>query len=104
MTLYVDRRHLFDIKRIEKDGFEMTRAGEVPVSAGDVVITNEYGRVGVVSEEYFNENYIPVEKVKKKSSFADTYAQSLMNFSLESSFESDEYISKTRDMNKIVNK
>jgi hypothetical protein len=104
MTLYVDRRHLFDIKRIEEDGFEMTRAGKVPCVSGDVIITNEYGRVGVVSETYFNKNYIEVEKVKKKSSFADAYAQSLMEFSLDSSFEDDEYISKTKDMHKVVNK
>jgi hypothetical protein len=101
MTLYVDRRHLFDIKRVDEDGFEMTRAGEVPVSAGDIIITNEYGRVGVVSEEYFNENYIPVEEVQKKSSFAATYAQSLMGFSLESNFEDDKYISKTKSIHKI---
>lgn len=51
----------------------------------------------LVSE--YREGYVQVQEVKKLGkSFSEEFAKALMNFNLESSFEEQGYIDKTREL------
>jgi hypothetical protein len=100
---YVHMGDLLSVNRVEEDGTLLTQSSEVPVKTGDIIITNEFGNSSVVPEDTFYKFYKPVRKVRKSrkpttSPFEEAYAKQLMEFSLDSNIESDEYITGTRDL------
>jgi hypothetical protein len=104
MTLYVRKLDLFSSKEIHQEEKIATNIGEITVYEGDVVLRNTMGHTLIVNKKGLEDIYTPVEKVKKRSLFAEAYAQAWNDFSLDNQIEDNDYISKTKSMHNIENK
>jgi hypothetical protein len=75
---YSSKRYLVQVERPEQEGEIHTIYGTLPVKPNDVLATDEFGVQFVMSEKHFQENYVPVEKIKKDidiDAMASAYAQ-----------------------------
>lgn len=103
MTLAAHKKFLVNVIEAEEDGVLNTVDGTLNVRKGDLILHNQLGEQSVVSKSYYNENYFQVQKVKKSSEFAKSYAQAASEFSLDSQFENPDYITKTKEISKVGN-
>jgi hypothetical protein len=75
---YASKRFLVQVERPEQEGEIITQYGSIPVKPTDIVATDEFGIQFVMTDQYFSDNYVPVEKVKKDidiDAMANAYAQ-----------------------------
>ena len=97
--LYAHKRSLISVERIEEERVLITQSGNIPVKNGSLIAQDQLGNQYVVADEDFYTNYMPVRKMRKKSStkqmssFELEYAKGLMGFgSLPSQIEDEDYI------------
>jgi hypothetical protein len=102
--LYAHKNGLVSVARVTEKGTLLTQSGELPVFPNELILCDQHGNTYPVSEKWFNENYIEVEKVQPKpSQFEQEYTKQLMEFgSLENNIEDQEYIDGQRKL--IANK
>jgi hypothetical protein len=75
---YSSKRYLVQVERPKQEGEIHTIYGTLPVNPNDVLATDEFGVQFIMSEKYFNDNYVPVEKIKKDidiDAMSATYAE-----------------------------
>ena len=101
MTLSAHKKFLVNIIPAEEDGVLYTINGDIPVRKGELIAHNQLGEASIMPKDYYERNYIPVKKVKKRPLFAEAYAQAAVEFSLDSNIESDDYILGTKKINNI---
>jgi hypothetical protein len=101
MTLSAHKKFLVNVVEAKEDGVLLTINGDIPVRKGELIAHNQFGEASIMPKDYYDRNYVPVKKVKKKSLFAEAYEQALGEFSLDSSFEDQDYITKTKEINNI---
>jgi hypothetical protein len=89
MTLSAHKKFLVNVVEAEEDGSLLTIHGEIPILKGQLIAHDQFGGASVMPREYYERNYIPVQKVKKtvdKEQMALSYTQNWSNF------EDNEYI------------
>ena len=91
MTLYVRKGDLFSAKIIEQEEKIETHIGEITVYPENVIMTDTYGRMHIVNKKWLDDQYVPVEKVKKPKvdieEIAANYAQDWSNIENYDSFQ-----------------
>jgi hypothetical protein len=93
---YASKRFLVQVEKPEQEGEIITQYGSIPVKPTDIVATDEFGIQFVMTENYFNDNYVPVEKVKRNfdlEAMAKAYAEALPNQE-----ENETYINGTKEL------
>jgi hypothetical protein len=65
MNYYVPKNSIVSAQKVEKDGTVLTQVGEFLVLENQVTLTDRYGNVDIISEEWLKENYIPLKKERK---------------------------------------
>lgn len=75
---YASKRFLVQVERPEQEGEIHTIHGTLPVKPNDILATDEFGVQFVMTEKYFSDNYVPVQKVKRDfdlEAMANAYAE-----------------------------
>jgi hypothetical protein len=96
MNYYASKRFLVQVERPEQEGEIHTIHGTLPVKPTDIVATDEFGVQYIMSERHFQDNYVPVEKVKRNfdlDAMAKAYAEALPNQE-----EDETYINGTKEL------
>jgi hypothetical protein len=99
--LYAHKQSLISVNVAEKDGVLITQSGNIPIKKGTRIAHNEVGNPFMVSPEDFNNNYVPVKKVKSKPKYnADDLASAYIemgNLVEESNINNENYIFEVKD-------
>jgi hypothetical protein len=110
MTLSAHKKFLVTVVEAKEDGELHTINGTIPVRKGELIAHNQFGEPSIMTRDYYERNYISVEKVKKqkkfvKSPFEEAYEKQLIEFNnLEfNSLEDEQYIEGTRELHKNEN-
>lgn len=101
MTLSAHKKFLVNVVPAEEDGVLHTINGDIPVRKGELIAHNQFGEASIMPKDYYKRNYTEVQRVKKRTEFAESYTQALNEFGLDSQFEDDYYITKTKEINNI---
>lgn len=105
--LYANKKFLVHVNRALSDGMLHTRFGDsVPVKAGEIICHDQEGNGFVITQQRFDELYIPVEKVQRKvsrqlSPFEEQYYTSLFEeVGKLNQTEDEQYITGTQALTK----
>lgn len=106
--LFANKKFVGEAIKSEADGTLLTQSGEFSVKEGDIIFRPFSGEAEVLTENWFNEHYVPVEKVKKKkrpskSPFEDEYTKALIEFSQMKlkNEEGELYIQGTKEIHNL---
>lgn len=100
MSMFAHKNYLVHANRVEEKGFLQTQSGELAVFPGDIILSDEYGNTFPVTARWFNDNYLPVEKVQPKprkrnlSPFEQEFARQLCEFDSLNQLEDQSYIER----------
>jgi hypothetical protein len=92
--VWANKKFLVNISEAQEDGVLHLINGDIPVLKGNIVAHSQSGETLVMPRDYFERNYVEVEKVKKKvniEQMAENYAQEWSNF------EEEDYIERFQE-------
>jgi hypothetical protein len=93
--VWANKKFLVNISEAEEDGVLHLINGDIPVLKGNIVAHSQSGETLVMPRDYFERNYVEVEKVKKPKidieQMAENYAQDWSNF------DDEEYIERFQE-------
>jgi hypothetical protein len=102
MALAAHKKFLVTVVEAEEDGILYTVDGKIAVHSGELIAHDQLGGVSIMPKDYYQRNYVQVEKVRKhidKEEMAKNYTQDW------SMFEEEDYIErfqeKVRERNKL---
>lgn len=108
---YTHRKFLVTVNRVEENGVLNTISGDIPVSKGEVVLTDDYGDSIAITEKRFNEYYVPVEQIKEETKvgkdfsdadWANAYADMADVYKTLDDYDNENYINDELVRNKAL--
>ncbi len=64
---YAHRKFLVTVNRVEENGVLNTITGDIPVSKGEIVLTDIDGNSFPLTEQRFKDYYVPVEQIEEET-------------------------------------
>jgi hypothetical protein len=101
--VWANKKFLVNVTEAEEDGTLLLINGDIPILKGNIIAHNQLGETFVMPKDYFERNYIEVEKVKKKvdiEQMTENYAQDWSKFEEEDYIETfQENVRKRNELN-----
>jgi hypothetical protein len=91
---YANRKYLVTANEVEEDGILYLIDGKIKVLKGNMILHNELGEVSVMPKDFFERNYIGVQKVKKKVDIDQMVANYAQDWSM---MEEEDYIERFQE-------